>query len=97
MKQDFEIVIEGNDNYKLKIEAIDMKDAIEKFKNLINFCYEKEIFFNELEDEDIETLDEDNFVFDEEIDDLDELYDNKIISILFESNKPKKAIIVDFE
>ena len=97
MKQDFEIVIEGNENYKLKIEAIDIKDAIEKFKNLINFCYEKEIFFNELEDEDIETLDEDNFVFDEEIDDLDELYDNKIISILFESNKPKKAIIVDFE
>lgn len=97
MKQDFEIVIEGNENYKLKIEAIDIKDAIEKFKNLINFCYEKEIFFNELEDEDIETLDEDNFVFDEEIDDLDELYDNKIISILFESNKTKKAIIVDFE
>ena len=57
----------------------------------------KEIFFNELDEEDIETLDEDNFVFDEEIDDLDELYDNKITSILFESNKPKKAIIVDFE
>jgi len=98
MKENYEIVIDGNEEYKLKIEAKDVKDAIEKFKNLINFCYKKEIFLEELpEEEEIEILDEDNFVYDEKIEDLDDLYNEKMINLLFGINKPKRAIIVEFE
>ncbi|MBQ9024385.1 MAG: hypothetical protein IJ105_04110 [Bacilli bacterium] len=99
MKENYEIVIEDNDEYKIKIEATDVKDAVEKFKKFINLCYKKEIFLEELpeDDEEIEVLSEDDFVVDEELDDLDDLYDEEISNILFGSNKPRRAIIVDFE
>lgn len=93
MKENFEIIIDGEDRYKIKIEAADEIEAREKLKKFIKFCYEKEIFLEELPEED----DEDFEILDEEIYDLDELYDTKMINILFDSNKPKKAIIVEFE
>lgn len=97
MKKTYEIFINGNENNVIKIEANSEEEAAEKFKNFMNFCYNEDIFLEELSDDDeesIETIDEDKFVCEEEIDDF---YDKKMISLLFGSNKPKKAIIVNFE
>jgi len=97
MKKTYEIFINGNENNVIKIEANSEEEAAEKFKNFMNFCYNEDIFLEELSDNDeesIETIDEDKFVCEEEIDDF---YDKKMISLLFGSNKPKKAIIVNFE
>lgn len=97
MKKTYEIFINGNENNVIKIEANSEEEAAEKFKNFMNFCYNEDIFLEELSDDDeesIETIDEDKFACEEEIDDF---YDKKMISLLFGSNKPKKAIIVNFE
>lgn len=100
MKKTYEIFINGNEKNVIKIEANSEEEAAEKFKNFMNFCYNEDIFLEELSDNDeesIETIDEDKFVCGEEVDDLDDLYDEKMISLLFGNNKPKKAIIVNFE
>lgn len=99
MKKTYEIFINGNENNIIKIEATSEEEAAEKFKNFMNFCYNEDIFLEELSDNEdfTETLDEDKFVCDEEVQPLDDLYDQKIMSILFEKNRPKKAIIVNFE